>query len=87
MARAPVRRQVDTGGKIRRVVRGANENRSSIGGQIKNAIRDGHAFGLRAKIMILDRRGFQTPHAAIVLFYTLLDEYNRRLYAGLESLK
>ena len=54
-------------GKFGRVMRGADENRSSVGHHIINPIRNGHALSLRAEVMILDGGRFQAPHAAGIL--------------------
>ena len=53
--------------KLRRVVRSANQYGAPIGRQIIKTAGNGHAFGLRAKIVVVDRKRLFTPDAALIL--------------------
>src|SRR5208282_1534363 len=64
-ATPPLRNRIDR--KLRRVVRGAQQHRATIGPQIIQAAGNGHALGLRAKIVVVDWKSLRAPEAAGIL--------------------
>src|SRR5260370_7899086 len=54
-------------GKGGSFVRDANEQRAAIGLGVEDAIQNGHALGLRAKVVVVDRGGSAIPLGASIL--------------------
>src|SRR5205809_2317594 len=48
-------------------MRDANEQRAAIGLGVEDAIQNGHALGLRAKVVVVDRGGSAIPLGASIL--------------------
>ncbi len=91
---------VSTKDALRKLVREARLDREKLAGQFLYCAADAarKAEQLLARRILLGQPGALRPlpqadmlpdelRAAIVLFFSLLDEKQRRLYAGLESLK
>lgn len=91
---------IGTKDALRKLVRDARLSRERLGGQFLYCAADARRRReqLRARRVHLSEPGLAGPlpeaaflpdelRAAIVLFFSLLDEKQRRLYAGLEALK
>jgi len=92
--------RIGTKDALRKLVRAARLSRERLGGQFLYCAADARRRReqLRARRVHLAEPGLAGPlpeaaflpdelRAAIVLFFSLLDEKQRRLYAGLEALK